>query len=292
VIPLALFAAWRGLPSWRWLAVAVLAGAVLYVPWVAYQNYANPPGNRLVKWQLGGDMEVDSKGTLEAIEDGYGEEGFDGVVELKSVNFGEMVGWPRLKDDFETGLDHVEAGKLGAAIEAVRDVRFFSLLPFLGILLVGPLAMLFAGRRPREPAEWRFALLCFAFFALAAVIWGLLLFGAPDSRATIHVGSLAVPLLGLIGCVVGLRSVFPRLALWLVAVNSLLVLVIYVPSLTPEPGTSYSPLTIFLWLASFAALTWVLWLEWRRGGGEASEHGSAPVGTAPPTSRSDRIPAS
>jgi 4-amino-4-deoxy-L-arabinose transferase-like glycosyltransferase len=253
VIPLVLLAAYRGLPSWRWIGVAAIAGALLLVPWSAYQHYANPPGNRLLKWQLGGDVTLDSKGTLEAIEDGYGEAGWEGTLENKEDNFGEMIGWPRGRDQFEYGLDGLEAGKPGLAAGAVRGVRFFSLLPFLGILLIAPLAML-AGRRRagRNEEEWRFALLCFAFTAVACLFWGLLLFGTPDSRATIHVGSLAVPLLALVGCVAGLRSLYPRLGAAVVGLNALMVLVLYLPSLTPEPGTGYSPITALLAAASLA----------------------------------------
>jgi hypothetical protein len=254
VIPLALLALWRGLPSPRWLAAAAVALLALMVPWTAYQHYADPPGNRLLKWQLGGDVALDSKGTLEAIEDGYSEAGFDGAVDDKLANFEEMVGWPRAKDDLEAVGDDLEAGKPGLAAAAIRDSRFFSLIPFLGLLLVAIPAMLAGRRRPgRNEEEWRFALLCFGFLALACLAWGLLLFGTPDSRATIHVGSLAVPLLGLVGCVVGLRSVFPRLAAWVVGLNVLCVLALYTPSLTPPPGTGYSALTALLALLSLLA---------------------------------------
>lgn len=247
VVPLLLFAAYRGLPSWRWLAVAVVAGLTLMVPWMAYQQYANPPGNRLLKWQLGGDIGLDSKGTLEAIEDGYEEAGWEGTWDNKVDNFGEIVGWPRTDNELGFALDALEEDKPGLAAAAVRGVRFFSLLPFLGLLLIAPLAMIAARRRAgRNQEEWRFALLCFAFFGLACLFWGLLLFGTPDSRATIHVGSLAVPLLGLVGCVVGLRSVAPRLAAALVALNVTLVLLLYLPSLTPPPGTAYSPVAAVL----------------------------------------------
>lgn len=258
VIPLCILAAYRGLPSWRWLGVAVVAGLVLMVPWTTYQHYANPPANRLLKWQLGGDIALDSKGTLEAIEDGYSEAGFDGALDNKEANFNEMIGWPRAKDDFELAVDYLEAGKPGLAAGAVRDVRFFSLLPFLGILLIAPFAMLAGRRRERNEEEWRFALVCFGFFVVACVVWGLLLFGTPDSRATIHVSSLAVPLLGVVGCVAGLCSVFPRLARVIVALNVLLVLLLYVPSLTPPPGTSYSPLTALLAAASLAGFALVI----------------------------------
>ena len=257
VIPLVLLAVYRGLPSWRWAAAAAVAGLALMVPWTAYQHYANPPGNRLLKWQLGGDVELDSKGTLEAIEDGYSEAGFEGALENKEDNFGEIVGWPRTRQEYEYFVNSIEEGKPGFAAAAVRNLRFFCLLPFLGLLLIAPIAMLLRRRSQRDEGEWRFALVCFAFFALAAVAWGLLLFGTPDSRATIHVGSLAVPLLGLVGCVVGLRSVLPRLATALVGLNVLAVLLLYVPSLTPPPGTSYSPVTAVLMAASLAGIALV-----------------------------------
>jgi len=259
VIPLVLLAFWRGLPSWRWIGAAILGGLVLMGPWMAYQHYADPPGNRLIKWQLGGDTEIDSKGTLEAIEDGYSEVGFDGAVDLKEENFGEMIGWPRGKQEYEAAIDALDEGKPGTAAAKVRGLRFFSLLPFLGILLIAPLAMIVAWLRriDRDRDEWRFALLCFIFFVIACVCWGLLLFGTPESRTTIHVGSLAVPLLGLVGCVAGLRSCFPRFAAWLVGINVLMVLLLYTPSLEPDPGTSYSPIAAVLAFVALAAFVFV-----------------------------------
>jgi hypothetical protein len=258
VVPLALLALWRGVPNWRWLGVAAVALLALMVPWTAYQHYADPPGNRLLKWQLGGDITLDNKGTLEAIEDGYSEAGWDGTLENKEDNFGEIVGWPRGKTSFEEAVDGVEEGKPGETVAAIRGARFFCLLPFLGLFLIAPFAMLFGRRRAgRNEDEWRFAILCFAFFGIACLVWGLLLFGTPDSRATIHVGSLAVPLLGIVGCVAGLRSLFPRLAAAVVAVNVLFVLLVYTPSLTPPPDSSYSPIAALLALLSLAGIALV-----------------------------------
>lgn len=287
VIPLALLAALRGLPSWRWIGVAALAGLVLMAPWTAYQKYANPPGNRLLKWQLGGETELTPKGTLEAIEDGYSEVGLDGALDLKEDNFGEIAGWPRTKWEYEGAVDGLDEGKPGVAAAKVRAVRFFSLLPFLGLLLVAPVAMLVARLRgsPRDGPDWRFALVCFAFFAIACVCWGLLLFGTPESRATIHVGSLAVPLLGVVGCVAGLRACYPRLAALVVGLNVLFVLALYTPSLEPPPGTSYSSLTALLAAASLAALAFVTF----RGSGETGEP-PAPLATGTPHTVAVRQP--
>lgn len=281
VIPLVFLALWRGLPSWRWIGAAVLGGLALMGPWMAYQHYADPPGNRLLKWQLAGDVDIDSKGTLQAIEDAYDEVGFGGALDLKEDNFSEMIGWPRGKEEFETAIDGIEEGKPGVVAASVRTLRFFCLLPFLGILLIAPVAMLVARlrRMRRNEDEWRFALGCFAFLVIACICWGLLLFGTPEARTTIHVGSLAMPLLGLVGCVAGLRACFPRLAAWVVGINVLMVLVLYTPALEPDPGTSYSPIAGLLALAGLAAF---VFLAFR--GADVAPPRVAPVGE-------DRAPA-
>ncbi|MET0557137.1 MAG: hypothetical protein ABW065_00490 [Solirubrobacterales bacterium] len=259
VIPLVLIAAWRGIPSWRWLGAAVLGGLVLMGPWMAFQHYEAPPGNRLLKWQLAGETGVTPKGTVESIEDAYDRVGLNGALDLKADNLGEIVGWPRLKTEYNGAVANLEADKPGYAMANVRWLRFFSELPFLGFLLIGPLAMLIARlrRQRHEENEWRFALLCFGFYVVACVAWALLEFGTPEARTTIHVGSLAIPLLGAVGCIVGLRSCFPRLAAWVAGFNILFVLALYVPALEPDPGTSYSPLTALLAAASLAGMAFV-----------------------------------
>jgi hypothetical protein len=283
VIPLVLVALLRGVPAWRWVAVMVLAGAVVYAPWIAYQKEANPPGNRLLKYQLGGAVEVENRGTLDAIADGYEDAGVGGTIDNKLENFEEMVGVDNVFDEAKvfpdgvvlagspTWADGVEAlgeGDLSGAVGGFRGPRFTSLLPFLGILLIAPFAMFLARAKGRhEEAEWRFSLLCFAFVGVACLFWGLLLFGSPEARTTLHVGSLAVPLLALIACVVGLRSTYPRLAAVVVALNLAIVLATYTPALRPLPDTSYSALAALLAALSLAGIGWVLREAWRLPGG-------------------------
>ncbi len=226
---------------------------MLLAPWSAYQRFADPPGNRLLKWQLGGSLEIDERGAVETIVDGYREAGFDGTLENKWGNVTKLVGQKDVEGAVREASDEIGEGHFGRAVEALRLPRFFSLLPLLGILLVGPVAMLFARVRGRpDGTEWRFALLCFAFCGLACAIWALLMFGEPDSSTLLHVGSLAVPLLAACGCVVGAYAVYPRLGIALVALNALFVLALYVPALSPSPGTSYSALAALIAAASLA----------------------------------------
>jgi hypothetical protein len=253
LIPLLVLAAVRGLPSWRWLGIAALVGVVLLAPWSAYQRFADPPGNRLLKWQLGGSLEIDDRGTLETITDSYREAGFEGTLENKRGNVTKLVGQKDVEGAVREASEDIGEGHLGAAVMALRLPRFFDLLPLLGFLLAGPVAMLVARVRGRPSGlEWRFALISFAFCGLACAIWALLMFGEPDSSTLLHVGSMAVPLLAICACVVGAYAAYPRLAMALVALNALFVLILYVPALGPPPGTSYSAIAALVAAASLA----------------------------------------
>jgi len=253
IVPLLLFGAMRGMPSWRWLGVAALVGAVAMAPWSAYQRYGDPPGDRLVKWHLGGVIDADERGALETIVDSYGDAGVGGAIEAKWDSFTTMSGLPETPGEVGSAIADTADGSFDAAVETIRKRRFFSLLPFIGIFLLAPLAMLLARTRGRnQQAEWRFAVFCLAFVAVGCLAWGLMLFGGPYAIATLHAGALAVPLLAVCGCVAGLSATFPRFAIAVVVINAIGVLILYTPALTPLPGTSYSVFAAVIAAASLA----------------------------------------
>lgn len=265
--PLAVFAVAAGLPDRRWVGAAVAAGVVLLLPWAGYQHFVEPPGNRLTKWMLAGVEPIDDRGTVETIADSYREAGVDGTPENKWRNVETMTGgspgWHRV----ERAVDDVGEGDWEAAVVEIRLLLFFSLFPSLGLLLLGPVAMAVARLRghPGGP-EWRLALLCWAAVLAGCVVWGLLMFGGPESNASIHVGSLLIPLLAFAACVLGLYAVLPRFASWWVGLSALLTLALYVPSLNPPDGSAYS-----FWAAvlALAALVGFVALAFR--GAAASE---------------------
>ena len=252
-IPLALIAIYRGLPSWHWVAVAALVGFVVMAPWSAYQKYGDPPGNRLVKWQLAGVPEIDSRGFGETLVDSYREAGFGGTLHNKGQNFITMAGGGPFADHVKATVDAVGEDDIRAAVENIRNIYFFDLLPSLGLLLVVPLVMAAAwrrGRRRRE--EWDFALICFAVLVIGAIAWGLLIFGNLPSRTVIHAGSFLLPVLAFCGAVAGLRATFPRFAIYFVGVSAVLMLGLYLPTFEPLPGSSFSFLAAVLAAAGLA----------------------------------------
>lgn len=247
IIPLLVVAAWRGLPSWRWLGVALLAAVVLLVPWTAYQRYGDPPGNRLAKWMLGGADAIDSRSTEQAIIDGYSEAGLGGTLRNKGQNFVAMAGAGAGVERLAEAWRAVGAGELGRAVSAVRLDLFYNLLLTLGLLIVAPFAMLLAYRRGRRrPAEWSLATTCFLLVGVGCVFWGLLLFGSSDSRTVIHQGTLAIPILAICGSAVGLRALFPRFAVYYVVIVTLLSVALCVPWVASPANAGFSLLAAVL----------------------------------------------
>lgn len=283
VIPLAIIAAWRGLPRWRWVGTAVLVGLLFMAPWSAYQKWVDPPGNRLTKGILAGSEAVDPRGFKETLFDSYGEVGVGGALHDKAQNFITMAGGRPAVEIFHRAFTAASDGNWEIAVGELKGVWFFDLLPALGLLLIVPIVMALARSRGRSrPEDWKFALSCFAAVAVGAFAWGLLVFGSLPARAVLHVGSFALPILAFCGCVAGLRATFPRFAIGFVLVAAALMLAVYVPALLPREGTSYEPLAILfaaLALAAFAGLA--LWTE--RAGPqltETNERASVPVPAA------------
>jgi hypothetical protein len=258
IVALAGVAAFRGLPSWRWIGVTVLAFIVVIGPWSAYQRWGDPPGNRLEKWYLAGDVGPDEKSLGEAFTDDYGEAGLSGTLHNKGQNFVAIFGGGPMATNLRGTVEAIERGDFKSAVWLIRTNFFFYLLPSLGLLLLGPVAMAIGWRRRRDrPEEWKAAAILLTTFALGALLWALIMYGGSWATTVIHQGSYLLPALGVAGCTIGLRAVWPRFACWWLALNLLLMLVLYVPDFEPVPASTFSPgnaLLALLGLAAFAAI--------------------------------------
>ncbi len=157
--------------------------ASLYVPWQLYQKYVDPPGNRLMKWQLAGQIPLTDNGLLRTLAIQYGGSPVTSILANKLENVvalvADPVAWRTLVPE-----PNWQAGFLGyARIAQVND-----LLPAAGLLLLGGFALLFPSARralaPMAPLA--------AFVGIAVAFWVVLLWGSDSVPAINHMGAYAM----------------------------------------------------------------------------------------------------
>jgi hypothetical protein len=170
-----------GLQWRRWCAVIVVFLAIVG-PWIAFQKFYAPPGNRLIKWHLAGQIDIDPRGSWQTLKDSYSKSSWDQLVAARASNFRIQSpgswGW---LPDFSS-----------AHAPDRRHHEFFNLARSLTWWLLGIAALPIALVRMRRRTEWRphFDLLLWAIATL--VVWCIMLF--LPNNAVIHQGSYALPI--------------------------------------------------------------------------------------------------
>jgi len=162
---------------------AACAAAILLGPWLAYQRYFDPPGTRLVKIHLAGQVLPDERPLSRTIPDAYrtvdpGEWLRGRVDNLRVQGFGDWRG-----DD---------------PVAEIQTAEFFRHLPALGLLTVG-LFGLAVQRGRRGPGLTTSALVGYAIATW--VLWMVVMFRG--GSAAIHHGSYATTLLFVVGGAAG-----------------------------------------------------------------------------------------
>lgn len=167
-------------------ACAALILAVFAGPWLAYQKFYDPPGNRLLKWHLGGQVPKDGRGTWETIRANYAALTWDKILENKRRNL-------------LTPINGDWSGLIDIAPERVKDRRneeFFyfgrALTWWLGGLALAPFAMARLARRADRHSQGRTHVALSLWTALTIPLWCLLLF--TENSALVHQGSFAMVL--------------------------------------------------------------------------------------------------
>lgn len=204
----------RRLGGWRYVSAAVLAGVLLYTPWIGYQKFVDPPGDRLLKWHLAGVSAVDPRSFSQTILDGYEAVTFRQVVEVRESNFKFLflhVGttYARTLKAAKDMLILVP-GSVEQVLHQIRIDQFFCFVAGSGFFGLGlyllPLAWLDRTLRPLTLAVM-----------LTLLVWIGLMF--QPSAAAIHQGSL-FPEIAIIVAVIAAMSPWPRLLLRMVAIHA------------------------------------------------------------------------
>ena len=188
ILALAPFLCWQ---RWRPDMVSFLMGSAVFVvlvaPWMAYQKYYEPPGDRLLKWHLAGVIDIDKRPFSQALVDSYREIGWKGAWHNKQANFGKLVAG-NFSQIFDFSMREERAG-------IRRGDEFFwtfRALAFGNIsLLALPFTLWLLRRKSSTSLAFHETLLCLGWLALTLIFWCLLMFIA--GATAIHQGSLVTP---------------------------------------------------------------------------------------------------
>lgn len=245
----------------RLIAGSALVALLVYSPWLAYQRWVDPPGDRLLKYHLANHRDVDPRGALAVIAEAYQRVPTSEILHNKWSNvrvlFGDFThlapSLGRTALEFFTG-DWARAWWRFS--NAMQGGEFFHLVQSLGFLVVG-LPYLWLRRREAMAAPTNY---CLAVALNSVVVWCALMFG-PEGTV-IHQGTYLTGSLLLVAASLGLvASGRPRLIRTILGLHVVLWLGLWIFSPTWDPWhevlrPTWSGFWLVAWLGSLAILAW------------------------------------
>jgi hypothetical protein len=182
LIPLGIFMiARRWRPSFAEVVRLVAVAALLVTPWTLYQQVYDPPGDRLLKWHIGGDAKFDPLSFGEALRLDYQTAGVAGTIENKISNVKTVL------PIFSSWSSWLPLSSASAA-DSVSDQFVFG--NTAGFMSVGIVLWLAARLRSgRVPQPSRSVAFLGGILLSSVLVWCAILFGPADTLS--HQGSYA-----------------------------------------------------------------------------------------------------
>lgn len=224
ILPLAAVLLWRIAPRRRWIAAAVAAGVAItaYTPWLLYQRFVYPPGDRLLKWHLAGVVPIDERSFVQALFDQYRATPLGELLSSRLANIDRALNPARAFADATLW----QPGVLAARVER----EFFDTPSALGVgvLLILALMVTWAVRRFRGGRD---AVLSWSAGVVGGMIgcillWAIAMFS--PASAVVHQGSHAWIVVLLLVPFAWLMRASEKLAWCVVALQMVWVSVAYV----------------------------------------------------------------
>lgn len=274
-ITLALLRRW---PGWRFVVAAGAAAFILYLPWMLYQKYYDPPGDRLVKMHLAGILEPHPNASFHDLAVAqYKAAGWSGVVHNKADNFRVLLDTYPFWEHPARLLGPLFVGgsvRRAAAVEAIRYIIFNYWIWSVDLFAVGFLLWVFCfDTRRRSSPEYRQARVLCLFTVATLVPWCLLMFG--PATTVVYQGCYLTELMTFAGAIMSLWLLSRLVAIAAAAFHIIFSLAIYGFLQTPRPvgmGTYVGPVQPAFAVATCVSFVAAIWILWRMQSVVAQEH--------------------
>ncbi len=242
-------------------AITFAITLALYAPWVAYQKFVDPPGDRLLKYHLAAAHPITKASALSTIWHAY-----------RTITLSQWLAdrWQNVVSafGFEPFFLRLSTHFMNpASQDGMRELQFFHIPPALGFLILGIFLFPFLWFKIRRQKEMRAAAILFLWTILTLLVWIILEF-EPGS-AVIHAGSYAVMLTILSAAILTLYAASPRLTVALCALQCIVTWLVYQPDLSairfpPSLAHPNNPWMLALQFVGLAGLGCTLLLMSRR----------------------------
>ncbi|MFT3867600.1 MAG: hypothetical protein QM715_03775 [Nibricoccus sp.] len=199
-----------------WAKTAAI-GIILLLPWTLYQKFYDPPGNRLLKWHLGGVVPVDARPLGQTILDSYRSQPASELLTAKWRNTKMMFYYlDALTENWRAATNLWNQGRRMDAFVRfsyqLREGCFFHLVQSPELFIAGLFGLIaFLFRRTRVMPEFHLAYILTAVFAFGTIAWCLLMFvpGSTTNHQGSYFNNACLFLLSGIGV-----SALPKLLRW------------------------------------------------------------------------------
>lgn len=182
----------RGVGGAMFLRTGITA-VLIYSPWIAYQRFIDPPGDRLIKWHFAGKIPVSDESAAHAIVSAYSQLSLGDWLAGRVANLGVLVrGAVSFFEDAVRAVIYHDQAAISHLVKASFYQTSYSLWFASPLWLIPCFALPFMLRNHRRFADSNLgALLTTVMLSLA--IWVLMMF---EPRSTIiHQGAYASILL-------------------------------------------------------------------------------------------------
>ena len=264
-ITLAVLRRW---PGWRFIVAAGATAFILYLPWMLYQKYYDPPGDRLVKMHLAGVLEPHPNISFhDLVVTQYKAAGWSGVAHNKADNFRVLLDTYPFWEHPARLLGPLFIGgpvRRAAAVEALRYIIFNYWAWSLDLFAIAFLLWVFCfDVHRRMSPEYRQARILCLFTVSTLIPWCLLMFG--PATTVVYQGCYLTELMTFAAGIMSLWLLNRFVAIAAAAFHIIFSLAIYGFFRTPRlvgMGTYAGPVQPAFAVAtcvSFAAAILILW---------------------------------
>ncbi|MGM8227440.1 hypothetical protein ACSV5M_12710 [Cellvibrio sp. ARAG 10.3] len=189
LIPIAIVSFFIFKPRLRDVVIAIAIAILMFGPWIFYQKKIDPPGDRLTKWHLAGQVAVSDKPFFNTLTDAYTMMSIEEIFSAKVANFKKVVEGVYDYDYISAPVKMflLDEDSL-RAIQHVKGKSFFNFFYSMGIIFVigfiASCVLLFSYRKK----FFNLPVVVFGATSFASLIlWCLLMFEA--GATVIHQGA-------------------------------------------------------------------------------------------------------